>query len=95
MSEQESFPVALEVEHELWVGMRRLGGSKETGIRRLMSSGTEAVSSTGDLEAAAEQLRQWSRAPHTSAEARVVILTAPHLLDERHHVLGAVRIVRR
>src|ERR1700677_4052756 len=72
-AEQEPCPAELQVERELrscagWP--RRLEKSR---VRRLVPSGPEFQPPASDLEAGAQQLREWSRAAHACAEAGVIV----------------------
>src|SRR6185312_3708120 len=93
--QQESCPLALQVELQLRTRVCLSRRPKKAGVRRLVSSRRETESPTSDMEAGAQHLRQRPGASHARAEARIVILAAPHLPQDRHHVIGAVRVVHR
>src|SRR5690606_32775681 len=77
---------------ELLLGRGFARGYEPGGVEGREAGVAEA--GTGLAETLLEQLREWAFAAHAGAEGAVVVLAAAHLLDQAHHVRGALGVVQ-
>ena len=59
----------------------------------MRATAIETQAAAGDVEALCEERSEFAFAAHPRSERRIVVAAAAHLLDEAHHVRGALRIM--